>query len=207
MIRKSLIVFAAALCVTVLPAFAVPMIESISATNVDTSFVGGGTLTMGGVIGGKGGINVQDTLGTVNTFTNGQFGLNTYLSSDTSLSGIARGNFAGGSFLYQDSGGITLLSGSITSLSLTEVYDGTGMFSGNGSFNVTDGTLRSNFGTSGIMVDISYSITPNTISDFLHDFAGSSNMTILPVSQIPEPATITLLCSGALALLRRKSSK
>ncbi|MGD0786146.1 MAG: PEP-CTERM sorting domain-containing protein [Sedimentisphaerales bacterium] len=201
MIRKSLIVFAVAF-VTVLPAFAVPIIQSMSATNVNTSFAGsGGTLTMGGM----GGVNLQYTSGAVNTYDNGHFSLNTYLLSDAaSGGGIARGTFAGGSFMYQDSGPVTLLSGSITSLSLTEVYDGSGMFSGNGTFTVTGGTLQSYFGANGIMVDISYSITPNTISDFSHDFAGSSNMTILPV---PEPATITLLCSGALALLRRKSSK
>jgi hypothetical protein len=200
MAKRFLILFAGVFFISTVPAFAVPMIESMSATNVNTSFVGGGTLTMGGM----GGVNVQYTSSIVNTYVNGQFSLNTSLSSDTSSGGIARGTFAGGSFLYQDSGSITLLSGSITSLSLTEVYDGSGMFSGNGVFTVTGGTLQPNFGTTGIMVDISYSITPNTISDFAHNFVGSSNMTVLPTSQVPEPATIMLMSMGIAALIRKR---
>ncbi len=202
MIRKFLIIFAVALCVTVIPAFAV-QIESISATNAGTSFVGGvgGELTMNGV----GGINVQYASGTV-TYGSGQFNLNTNLSSVDVLSGgIVRGNFTGGAFSYKDVLDTTLLLGSIETLNLTETYNGSGMFWGEGYFIVTGGTLQLDFGANGKMVDISYSITPNTINNFSSPgFTGSSNMTVLPV---PEPATICLLGLGVFSLIRRKKRR
>ncbi len=198
MIRKSLIIFAAALCITVSPAFAVLMVQSMSVTNVGTAFVGGvgSALTMNGV----GGINVEYSSGTV-TYGSGQFSLNTTLASDASVGGIASGTFTGGSILYKDSSSAVLLSGTITSLKLTEAYNGSGLFFGDGSFTVTGGSLQPNFGSAGVIVDISYSIKPITISTFASSFNGSSDMTILPV---PEPMTIGLLGLGGLSLLRRK---
>lgn len=200
MIRKFSIIFAATLCITVLPAFAgpIPQIISMSATNAGTSFAGG-TLTMNGV----GGINVEYAGGTV-TYGSGIFSLNTTLASDNSSGGIASGTFTGGAFSYKDSGSTTLLSGSISSFNLVETYNGSGMFFGEGSFVVTGGSLQPNFGSLGNMVDISYSIVPKTISDFSSSFTGSSNMTVLPV---PEPATVSLLTIGVLAILKRKNSK
>jgi len=204
MIRKFLIIFAAGLCITVLPAFAVPIpqIKSISATNAGTSFVGGvgSAFTLGGV----GGINVEYTSAPVGTYVGGQFGLNTTLLSDTSSGGIARGNFTGGSFFYQEFGGNILLSGNIAYFNLVETANNTGMFVGDGYFVVSGGSLQANFGAYGNMVDISFSVVPNTISTFSSSFLASSNMTVLPV---PEPATISLLTIGALALLKRKNNK
>jgi hypothetical protein len=106
-----------------------------------------------------------------------------------------------------DAGSNVLLSGTIVSFNLTEIYDNSGMFAGQGYFNVSGGTLQPDFGSIGSLgklVDITFSVTPNTISNFSSSFLASTNMTVLPV---PEPATIALLTMGALALLKRKNSK
>jgi hypothetical protein len=176
------------------------MVKSISATNVGTSYVGSaGALTMGGV----GGINVEYSDGT-STYVAGSFSLNTTLvaGGDHSSSGIASGSFAGGSFLYQDAGHVTLLSGNITSFALVETYDNSGLFWGEGLFTVTGGSLQTDFGyASGTMVDISFSVVPKTIGDFSTSFTASSNMTVLPV---PEPVTIGLLSLGSLVILQKR---
>ena len=198
MTKKLLTLFAVVLFITVLPAFATP-IKSMSATNAGTSFVGSaGVLTMNGV----GGINVEYTDGTV-TYGSGQFSLNTTLAigGDHSSGGIASGSFVGGAFSYKDVSHNVLLSGTIVSFNLVETYNNSGMFWGEGYFTVTGGNLQLDFAPAGNMVDISYSITPNTISDFSSSFTGSSNMTVLP---IPEPMTIGLLSMGGLAILRKK---
>lgn len=172
-------------------------IRSMSATNAGTAFVGGsGVLTMSGV----GGINVEYEDDTTTTYGSAQFSLNTTRTADTSGSGMASATFAGGSFSYMDSGSIVLLSGSITSFTLSEFVNNSGMFIGTGSFTVTGGTLQGDFGPTGSMVDISYSVIPNAISNFSTSFTGSSNMTILP---IPEPATMALLIPAILALRKR----
>ncbi|MFA6175195.1 MAG: hypothetical protein WC765_01300 [Phycisphaerae bacterium] len=176
-------------------------IRSMSATNAGTAFVGGsGVLTMSGM----GGINVEYEDDTTTTYGSAQFSLNTTRTADTSAGGMASATFAGGSFSYKDSGSIVLLSGSITSFSLSEFVNNSGMFIGTGSFTVTGGTLQADFGPAGSMVDISYSVTPSTISNFSTSFTGSSNMTVLP---IPEPATMALLIPAILALRNRRNSK
>ena len=204
MIRKFLIVFTVVLIAAGSMVQAEP-VKSMSATNVRTSFGGGigSVLAMSGV----GGINCEYLSGFVNTYGNAQFSLNTTLMSDNSSSGIASGDFAGGSFSYMDAGSNVLLSGTIVSFNLTEIYDNSGMFAGQGYFNVSGGTLQPDFGSIGSLgklVDITFSVTPNTISNFSSSFLASTNMTVLPV---PEPATIALLTMGALALLKRKNSK
>lgn len=173
-------------------------IRSMSATNAGTAFVGGsGVLTMSGV----GGINVEYVDDTTTTYGSAQFSLNTTRTLDTSVGTMASADFAGGSFSYEDSGGIILLSGSITSFSLKEFVDNSGMFIGTGTFTVSGGTLQGDFGPSGSMVDISYSVKPSTIANFSTSFTGSSNMTVLP---IPEPATMMLLIPAIFALKKRK---
>jgi hypothetical protein len=199
--KKFLVAFAVALIAAGSTAQAV-MIQSISATNVGTQFVGSaGALTMNGV----GGINVEYPDGTA-TYGGGTFSLNTTLAigGDHSSGGIARGSFVGGTFLYKDSGNNALLSGNITSFNLTETYDNSGMFWGEGLFTVTGGNLQANFGPMGDMVDISFSVKPKTISNFSSSFTASSNMTVLP---IPEPITIGFLSLGSwMILLKRKHS-
>jgi hypothetical protein len=178
----------------------------MSATNVGTSFAGGigSALTMSGT----GGINVEYISAPVYTYTGGLFSLTTTLASDTSSGGLARGTFTGGTFSYKDGPGstaTTLLSGSITSLSLTETYNGSGRLFGDGQFTVTGGSLQPNFGllgSYGDMVDISFTVIPKTISNFASSFTASSDVTVLP--SVPEPTTIGLLGMGGLMLFRKK---
>ena len=202
--RKFLTIFTAALVIAGSMVQA-ELIKSISETTAVTSFTGGvgGTLTMGGT----GGINVEYKNPTVpvSTYLGGQFGLNTILSSDTSLGGIASGNFSTGSFFYREFGGNVLLSGSINSFNLVETSTNSGMFWGNGFFTVTGGSLQTNFGLSGNMVDITFSVVPNVISNFSSSFLASTNMTVLPTpTPTPEPMTIAFLSLGGLAIFRKK---
>ncbi|MBU1260659.1 MAG: PEP-CTERM sorting domain-containing protein [Planctomycetota bacterium] len=201
MIRKILPVFVVALVIAGSTTQA-GTIKSITATTVGTAFsIDTGLLTMNGHTG----IDVQDTSDIITTETGGYFSLSTHLESHASLpGGIASGNFIGGTFEYLDFSNNPMLTGTIVSFNLVEVFDGFGIFAGKGSFNVNPGgMLNASFGaTTGSMVDISFSVSPNTISDFDTGFTASSTMTILP---IPEPTTIGLLSLGALSLLRRKS--
>jgi hypothetical protein len=196
---KKKVLFISIVALTVVGMAQATAIRSMSATNAGTAFVGGsGVLTMTGV----GGINVEYEDDTTTTYGSGQFSFNTTRTLDTSAGGIASADFAGGSFSYKDSGGITLLSGSIDSFSLVEFINGSGMFTGEGAFTVTGGTLTADFGTAtGAMVDVSYSVKPKTISNFSTSFTGSSNMTVLP---IPEPATMMLLIPAIMALRNRR---
>ena len=205
---KKFIILCMGVLVAISTAQATMVIKSITATTVGTTFSSfTGILTMNGITG----IDVQDMANIVTTSGGGSFRLDTTLIpiiGDTSSGGIASANFTGGTFEYKDASSVVMLSGAIGSFSLVEVFNGLGMFTGEGSFTVTSGTLQAGFGaTTGSMVDISFSVSPNTISDFSNGFNASSTMTVLPLPPIPEPATITLLCSGALALLRRKNSK
>lgn len=195
--KRFLVAFAVALIAAGSTAQAIP-IQSMSATNVYTSFISN-TLSMIGV----GGINVEYAPGVI-TYAGGQFSLNTTLSSDNSSGNIARGNFTGGAFFYKDSGLNDLLRGNIVSFNLVETYDNSGMFVGEGYFTVTSGTLQVDFGTIGSMgdmVDISFSVKPKTIGNFSTNFTASSNMTVLP---IPEPITIGFLSLGSLVILRKR---
>jgi hypothetical protein len=198
MTKRFLIIFTAALVVAASMAQAT-LIKSISATTAGTAFSGiTGILTMNGV----GGINVEDTGGNIVTYGSGSFSLSTTRTADNSSGGLASGAFTGGAFSYKDSASTPLLVGNIVSFSLTEIYNGSGAFFGEGYFTVSSGTLQANFGPAGNMVDISFSVVPKTISNFSTSFNASSNMTILP---IPEPMTIGFLSlGGGLAILRKK---
>jgi hypothetical protein len=202
MVRKILTVFAVALVIAGSTAQA-GTIKSITATTVGTTFSSfTGILAINGITG----IDVQDMADIVTTSGGGSFRLDTHLLSDTSLpGGIASGTFTGGTFEYKDASSVVMLSGDIGSFSLVEVFNGLGIFTGEGYFTVTSGTLQTGFGTAtGSMVDISFSVDPKTISNFSTGFTASSTMTVLPS---PEPATIALLTIGALGFLKRKSSK
>jgi len=200
--KKFLVAFAVALVAagSTVQATMMIMIKSISVTTAGTAFSGStGILTMNGV----GGINVEDTGGNVVTYGSGSFSLSTNLFADNSSGGLASGVFKTGTFLYKDSADNPLLAGNIVSFSLTEAYNGSGMFFGEGNLTVSSGALQTGFGSAGNMFDLSFSVTPKTIADFssTSNFIASSDMTILSV---PEPITIGFLSLGGLAILRKK---
>jgi hypothetical protein len=175
-------------------------IKSITATTVGTAFSSlTGILTMNGITG----IDVQDMADIVTTTSGGSFSLTTNLTTDLSSGGIAKAAFTGGNFSIKDAAAVVMLSGTISSFQLIEIYNGSGIFAGDGAFTVTGGTLASGFGTpTGTLVDISFSVAPKTISNFSTGFTASSTMTVLP---IPEPATMALLIPAILALRKRNS--
>lgn len=176
-------------------------IQSMSATDLDTSFTASDGLLS---IFDNADIVVEDTLGGQNTYVLGEFGLNTSLQTDTSSGGIASGSFVGGALSFIDSGDNALLTGNIVYLELVEAFDGWGILTGQGQFEVTGGILEPDFALSlGNIVQITFNVSPGSISNFSADFTGSSNITVMP---IPEPATICLLGLGALGLLRRRKS-
>ena len=176
-------------------------IQSMSATGLTTSFTADdGVLS----IWDTADIVVENTLGQQTTYTQGEFDLSTFLQTDASSGGIAIGYFAGGALSFIDSDNNALLTGNIISIDIVELFDGLGMLAGHGQFEVTGGTLESDFALPyGDIVQITFNVSPASIGDFTADFTGSSNITVMPV---PEPATICMLSLGGLSLLRRRKS-
>ena len=174
-------------------------IQSINVNYVDSVYTAtGGTL----VLSDAADVVVEDTLGNQTAYTNGSFAMNTVLAADVSAGGMASGQFAGGSLAFLDSGANTLLSGAVVSLNLVEVFNNVGILAGEGQFQVTGGSLAGDFVLPlGNIVQITFQVSPATLSDLSKDFKGVSNLTITPV---PEPVTIGLLTMGGLFLSRRK---
>lgn len=173
-------------------AHAATTIQSITAANAWTTFDSStDVLTMTGSVG-----IVSYASG--NTYTGGTFTLTTTLTSDTSSGGTAIGTFTGGTFTYTDSASNVLLSGTITSLNLTELY---GILAGQASFAVTSGSLWTDFGSSaGSLIDVSFYLS-SSLSDFSSSFTALSNVTVVPV---PEPTTVALLSLGTLLFRKKK---
>lgn len=174
-------------------------IQSISVNYIDSSYTAaGGTLTLSDAAD----VVVEDTLGNQTTYANGSFTMATTLASDLSAGGLAYGSFTGGSLDFWDSGANSLLSGNVQTLNLTEVFNNVGILAGEGQFVVTGGSLAGDFALPfGDIVQITFQVSPPTLSDFSADFEGISNLTITPV---PEPATIGLFTIGSLFLIRKK---
>jgi hypothetical protein len=178
-------------------------IESINSNYLTSSFspIGGdwglGLLS----IDDSADIIVENTAGQQNTFAGSNFSMFTSLYQDVSAGNIAIGLFTNGALSITDSQSNVLLAGTISSMELHELYDNAGIMAGSGVFVVDDGSWMSEFGASGDIVQITFSINPKNINDFSEDFAAISNITLTP---IPEPATLALMGIAGLALIRKR---
>ncbi|HUW32258.1 MAG TPA: PEP-CTERM sorting domain-containing protein [Planctomycetota bacterium] len=187
-------------------AFATP-ISYISATTVPTSFSPlGGDFGLGELtLSGDRPLIVHYIDGSQVPFQGGSISLVSDLKIDASSGGHLAGIFSGGSLALKDSGGNDLLSGTITGLTLSEVFNDVGILAANGTFTATSGSLLADFGyQNGLLYQIVFEVQPAALSDLTVPFVGSSNISLAPI--IPEPATIGLLMLGmaGLAAYRRK---
>ena len=178
----------------------------VNATTVDTQFTAtGGDYNLGVLsLLDQADIVVEYGSGQT-TFAAGSFSLSTSLYQDTSSDGLASGLFLDGSLLIQDSSLQTLLSGDIVQLALYEVSGSPGLLAATGLFDVTGGSLQSDFAqTSGSIWQLTFRVSPSDIDDLSGSFTGVSNVSLAPV---PEPATLALLFVGSLLLprLRRRA--
>ncbi len=159
---------------------------------------------------GKGILNISDeaeiviefNTGEQTTYPEGSIALNMSLKTDTSSGGIASGYFEGGVLSILDCDGQTLLSGSIGHVNISEVLNGKGLVVGEGSFEVTAGSLKEDFGhTIGNIVLLTFQVKPEDLVDLSNNYKGYTDITFYPV---PEPATICILAFGAVILSIKK---
>ncbi len=181
-----------------------PVIESVNATYLDSSFTPTGGEYGLGILGvfDEADIVVETAVGQT-TYEDGSLLMATSLSADNSAGGMASGIFLGGEMIIKDADDADLLTGDLVSLELCEVIDGAGLLVGQGLFEITGGSLKEAFYLPyGEIIQITFHIDPADIDDFSGAFTGVSNITLTPV---PEPATLSLLAVGTcLFLIRRK---
>ena len=145
---------------------------------------------------------VEEDDGEQTSYIGGSFAMTASLSADNSAGGLASGRFDGGTLAFRDSGGADLLTGDLIELELYEVGDGWGMLAGDGTFVVTGGTLEEDFlHTHGEIFQMLFNVSPSGIDNFSAAFTGFTSITVTPA---PEPATLSLLALGGLAVLRRR---
>jgi hypothetical protein len=153
-------------------------------------------------------IVIQYTDNTQYTFDDGSVTLTASLASDDSLTGTGLGNgMAVGTFtdvridLYDNSGGL-LFGADLSDIVLAETVWGVQpALNGNTAFQNGTGELLPLFSPSGIAYAKVFDMPD--IPDFGSDFTGQSNMTL----QVPEPATMSVLALGGLAVMLRKRSR
>lgn len=194
------------LCLTLIfaatTAYALPPIQSITSNNATTAFNhASGLFTMNG----SGGLVQYDSS---NSILTGTFTLSMTLQ-DVAAGSIATATQKSGTtgtFSFKN-GGTTYLAGNIASFDIVEVFNNGGMLAGSGSFNGITGTLQPQFGAGliGNIVNISFYV-PTAINNFNSiDFGTAA--TNFTVTSVPEPATMGLLCLGALSIFKRRNIK
>jgi len=180
-------------------------IAYISATTVPTSFSPiGGAFGLGELaLSGTRPLIVHYVDGSQVPFQGGSIALEADLQIDSSSGGQVVGVFGAGSVSLKDSAGNDLVSGTMTNLTLSEVFNDIGILAANGTFIPTSGSLLPDFGPYGLIYQITFEVQPAALGDLSGEFVGRSNLSITPV---PEPATIGLLMMGlaGLAAYRRK---
>lgn len=182
------------------------MIESVNATFLDSDFSdSGGAHSLGLLTVSDSADIVVETAAGQTTYVGGNFLMTASLFADHSLAGLAAGEFQGGTLIVADGTPSDLLTGDVIRLDLFEVIDGAGLLAGQGTFEVTGGSLQSDFALPlGRVVQITFELNPLDIDDFGDSFTGVSNITLMP---IPEPAVLALLGLGGAALLMRRKRR
>jgi len=125
------------------------------------------------------------------------FALNVPLYADNSVGTIANGLFTNGTLSIN-----SLLNANILTLQLTELYDNSGILAGEGTLQITGGSLAADFGSLGEIVQITFAVNPSSINDFSQGFTGISNITLTPV---PEPVSLILLGLGGLVAFKKRN--
>ncbi len=181
----------------------VPNIEAISGTVVQTNYIynagsDSGVLTIEDTLNTD--IVVQYVDNTQDTYDDGTWSLETFLVNDYSSGGRAMADFADGTIKLKDGAGNLLFQADLGELTLEEDTESPMvLLTGSGTFSNASGQLVDLFTTSGQVIEIAYSLPD--LDDFAGNFTAQSNVTL-----IPEPATMSVLALGGLAVLLRKRS-
>jgi len=144
----------------------------------------------------------------VTFYNRGTFSMNTFLISDWSGGGFAKGDFTGGvvaASWTDDSSELYLVEGDIDFFRLVEVSPN--VLNGSGQFTVTDVIFPVGYewiADVGSIASFTLGDLNYAIDDFQSDFSGTSMVTLTPDDTgIPEPATLVLLVSGSVLFLSK----
>lgn len=129
--------------------------------------------------------------------------LTTTLSNDVSTGGFAIADFSGGQIIISQ-GATDLLTCNLGELSIGETPRATSnVLAGTGVYKVVSGAMMPSFGAMGDLFAIEFKLSL-PVSDFGKSFTGRADMSLTPSSyDVPEPATMAVLCLGGFLLRRR----
>lgn len=189
--------------------------NAITTINADSLYTSYNHNTGIFLIEGQGvGLEIKRQDNTNQTYSNVSINLSMNLLIDTSSGGLASGKFFNGSFsLYDNDASIDLLTGTIDSLTVQEVYHNFGFFvvhqfTSSGLIKVTNGDLLQDFETNGKITSLQYSISGNPNNLTNDSFAALTKLTLIPTPEpIPEPGTLCLLALTIPIMAGRKKHK